>query len=75
MVISGRYDQVFMARYAEENRLKGLQEGVIEGECRARHNIAVNMLRAGEPVEKIAACCSLGEDEVRSLEEGMLAGV
>ena len=67
MVISGRYDQLFLARYAEENRLKGKRKAQLE--------VATNMLKSGESIEKIITCCGLNEDEVRSLEEGMLGRV
>ena len=62
------WDQEMMRRViADENMRKG--------EIKGRRETAARMLKMGESVEKVAVFCALSEEEVRSIEEGILAPV
>ena len=67
MFFSEENQQALLERHGKAQRL----EGKLEGELEAKREIAANMLRLGEPVEKVARCCGLEEDEVRFLAEGI----
>ena len=65
VIITG-WDQGMMLRMvADENMRKG--------EAKGRRETAANMLGMGDPVKKVAACCGLGEEEVRAIAEADLA--
>ena len=67
-VIITEWDQEMMRRMiADENMRKG--------EIKGRRETAARMLKMGESVGKVAVFCALSEEEVRSIEEGILAPV
>ena len=65
-VIITEWDQEMMKRMiADENKRIGRLEG--------NRETAARMLKMGDSVEKVAVCCDLSVEEVRSIEEGILA--
>ena len=67
-VIITEWDQEMMLRMvADENKRIGRLENSRE--------TAARMLKMGESVEKVAVFCALSEEEVRSIEESILAPV
>ena len=52
-----------------ENYLKGMREAKLD----MSQGIVVKMLGMGDSVEKVAACCDLSEEEVRSIQRTLLA--
>ncbi|WP_296731878.1 hypothetical protein [Anaerovibrio sp.] len=45
----------------------GLSKGIIKGENAANRRTALRMLRANEPVEKIASYTNLTDEEIQDL--------
>ena len=69
-VIITEWDQEMMRRMiADEN----MRKGEIKGRLENSRETAARMLKMGESVEKVAVFCALSEEEVRSIEEGILA--
>jgi hypothetical protein len=56
---------------ARENYLKGMREAKLD----MSQGVVVKMLKMGDSVEKVAACCDLSEEEVRSIQEAILASM
>ena len=56
---------------ARENYLKGMREAKLD----MSQGIVVKMLKMGDSVEKVAACCDLSEEEVRSIQRTLLASM
>ena len=50
-------------RHLDEARQEGIQEGINE----AKESVATDMLRNGEPLEKVKMYSCLAEDTIRSL--------
>ena len=51
----------------EEGRAEGLKEGRAEGRVEGKFEIARNMKAMGMPIDVIARCTNLGEDEIVAL--------
>ena len=63
--------QVMKRHVAEKARLEGEKEGERKGEEEARKSMAMEMLKDGEPLDKITKYSKLTETAIRKLAQSM----
>ena len=61
----------FLDRVEARGVAKGMAEGMVQGAAEVRETVASDMLRAKEPLSKIAAYSRLPEDTIRSLAKAL----
>ena len=63
--------QVMKRHVAEKARLEGEKEGERKGEKKGREAVAMEMLKDGEPIDKITKYSKLTEAAIRKLAKSM----
>ena len=63
--------QVMKRHVAEKARLEGEKEGERKGEKKGREAVAMEMLKDGEPLDKITKYSKLTEAAIRKLAQSM----
>ena len=63
--------QVMKRHVAEKARLEGEKRGKMIGEKRGREAVAMEMLKDGEPIDKITKYSKLTEAAIRKLANSM----